>query len=245
MDTRQKIDFIAEFMVDYVNKARASGLAVGLSGGIDSSVAAAIMKIAFPNDSLGLILPIKSLEKDEIYARKLADKINLDTITLDLSELQDGVLSETKALLNPPKERLRLSDANFRARLRMSSIYLAAGMYNYLVVGTDNRAELYTGYFTKYGDGGCDIMPLSNLLKREVYEIARYLDLPREIIERAPSAGLWEGQTDEGEMGVTYDEIDDYLSGKMISQKSIDIIESLHRRTEHKRHTPVACPEFR
>ncbi len=245
MNTKQKIDHIAEFMTNYVKASHTSGLVVGLSGGIDSSVAAAIMKIAFPNNSLGVILPIKSIKNDEVYARKLAEKIKLDTMTIDLSETQDALLTRTTELLKPSADLIRLADANLRARLRMSTIYLVAGMRNYLVVGTDNAAEIYTGYFTKYGDGGCDIMPLSNLLKSEVYEIARYLDLPREIIERPPSAGLWEGQTDEGEMGITYDEIDAFLSGKPIADKSREILERLHRITEHKRHTPVRCPEYK
>ncbi|PID83057.1 MAG: NAD(+) synthase [Clostridiales bacterium] len=244
MNTKNKIDFIAEFMYNYVKNASAKGLIVGLSGGIDSSVAAAIMKIAFPDNSLGIILPIKSQKIDEELAVKLSKKINIDTVTLDLTSVHQKILNDvTKKLAI--SENIKIHDANLRARLRMSAIYLIGGIQNYLVVGTDNKDELYTGYFTKYGDGACDLMPLASLLKGEVYEIARYLDLPREIIERPPSAGLWENQTDEKEMGITYAELDAYLKGESINKISIDIIEKLHKVTEHKRNTPIKCPEIK
>jgi NAD+ synthase len=137
----------------------------------------------------------------------------------------------------------RLTDANLRARLRMSTVYGIANNLNYLVAGTDNAAELLTGYFTKHGDGGVDILPLANITKREVFEWAKILGVPQEIIDRAPSAGLWEGQTDEIEMGTTYDMIDDYIEGKDIPEKDKKIIESLNRRSEHKRNMPPAPPK--
>ncbi len=245
MNTKSKIDHIASFMYDYVKSANASGLVTGISGGIDSAVASAIMKIAYPDNSLGVILPIKSQAEDFILANKLAKTIKLETVNFDLSELHDKLFNAVVKEIAPPKNALKLADANLRARLRMSTIYLIGGLLNYLVVGTDNKAELYTGYFTKYGDGGCDILPLSKLSKAEVYELARYLNLPNEIIERPPSAGLWQGQTDESEMGVSYDEIDAYLRNEIISAKSKEIIENMHRKTEHKRNTPVECPEFK
>src|SRR5690606_7818796 len=117
---------------------------------------------------------------------------------------------------------------NLRARLRMSTLYTIANNLGYMVVGTDNKAEVYTGYFTKYGDGGVDLLPIANLLKREVYEWAKVLGVPNEIINKAPSAGLWDGQTDELEMGTTYDYIDAYISGNEIPEKDRVIIDKLH-----------------
>ena len=112
------------------------------------------------------------------------------------------------------------------------------------MVGTDNAAEVYTGYYTKYGDGGVDLLPISNILKREVYEWARHMGVPDSVIERPPSAGLWEGQTDESEMGTTYDMIDDFIEGKPVPDEDANIIKRLHARSEHKRNMPPKAPKF-
>src|SRR5699024_9511356 len=116
--------------------------------------------------------------------------------------------------------------------------------YRYLVVGTDNAAEYYTGYFTKYGDGGVDLSPLVHLKKGEVYEWARLLDVPSEILDRQPSAGLWENQTDENELGTTYDMIDAWLDGKSIPDNDLQTIKKLYHSTEHKRQLPPIPPKF-
>jgi len=123
-------------------------------------------------------------------------------------------------------------------------VYTFANALDYLVVGTDNAAETLTGYFTKYGDGGVDILPIARLTKREVYEWGRYLDVPKSILDKAPSAGLWEGQTDETEMGVTYDSIDDYIEGKAIDEKDREIIERLNKISGHKRKIPPVPPAY-
>ena len=141
-------------------------------------------------------------------------------------------------------ENHQLTDANLRARLRMTTLYGIANNLNYLVSGTDNAAEILTGYFTKYGDGGVDILPLANLTKREVYEWGRILGVPQSVLDRAPSAGLWDGQTDESEMGTTYAMIDDYLEGKAVPEADQMIIERLNKRSEHKRNMPPAPPLF-
>src|SRR3712207_2488298 len=132
-----------------------------------------------------------------------------------------------------------MCDANLRGRIRMSTVYIVVNNMGYLVVGTDNAAEIHTGYFTKYGDGGVDLIPLANLTKREVYEWAKVLGVHEDIINKAPSAGLWEGQTDENEMGTTYDMIDAIVEGRIndVPKKDQDIIARLHRISEHKRHT--------
>lgn len=144
------------------------------------------------------------------------------------------------------ENNLKMTDANLRARVRMSTVYTVANNLGYLVVGTDNAAEIHTGYFTKHGDGGVDLIPLANLTKREVYEWAKELGVHDDVINKAPSAGLWEGQTDEIEMGTTYDMIDAVLEGRLdeVPQKDQDIIARLHRISEHKRHTAAAPPKF-
>jgi NAD+ synthase len=130
--------------------------------------------------------------------------------------------------------------ANLKPRLRMLTLYYFANKLNYLVVGTGNKSELTMGYFTKYGDGGVDILPLGDLLKTEINKLAAELGVPREIIDKPPSAGLWAGQTDEGEMGITYAELDKILSGepKGILQEKIDLVKSREALSRHKRALP-------
>jgi NAD+ synthase len=132
-----------------------------------------------------------------------------------------------------------LALANLKARLRMTTLYALAQQNNLIVAGTGNADELYMGYFTKYGDGACDILPLANLTKDDIFTASKLLKLPSRIIERAPSASLFAGQTDENEMGVSYNDIDDYLCGKKISESSIKIIERFHKVNSHKFHLPI------
>ena len=183
--------------------------------------------------------------KDANDAIALAEAIGIDYITVDLSEEHDMLMGKIQRRLESYEvKNERLADANLRARLRMTTLYGIGNSLGYLVAGTDNAAEVLTGYFTKYGDGGVDIIPIGNLLKREVFEWSKHLGVPNQIIERQPSAGLWEGQTDELEMGTTYDCIDDYILGKEIPQADKNIIEKLHRTTAHKRKMPPTPPKF-
>ncbi|SMP49834.1 NAD(+) synthase [Anoxynatronum buryatiense] len=236
-----------EWLKDQVNDAGAKGLVVGISGGIDSAVVANLIKRAYPDNSMGLILPISSQQKDVIDGIAVAEAASLQYQIIDFSEIHRTMINKVTDVLQktgPVTEHYqKISDANLRARLRMSTIYAVANAMNYLVVGTDNAAEVYTGYFTKYGDGGVDLLPIAGLLKSEVYRWAEELGVPKQIIERAPSAGLWEGQTDEDEMGVTYEIIDQFLEGKMIPEKEKMIIQSMHEKTRHKRQMPP-MPEW-
>lgn len=245
----QKIDLTVDWLRETVKASGTKGLLVGLSGGIDSSVVAGLIKRAFPRDSLGVIMPCKSHGKDREDAKKCAEAFDLDYVEVELTQAHEAIfgpaLEALEAVKEPDPARLRLTDANLRARLRMSTLYTLAGAMGYLVVGTDNAAETYTGYFTKYGDGGVDILPITHLTKREVYEWGRILGVPESVLERAPSAGLWEGQTDEAEMGTTYERIDDYLEGKPVPEEDRAIIEAMHRRSEHKRRMPAAPPVFK
>lgn len=246
-EIHKKIDKVVMWLRDQVNNAGAKGLAVGISGGIDSAVVACLIKKAFPNNSLGVILPIKSNEKDVDHGVLTAEVCNIEYFSVDLEEEHNGIMKKvTKELTNKElfnNSTKRATDANLRARLRMSTIYTIANNLNYLVVGTDNAAELYTGYYTKYGDGGVDLLPIASLKKHEVYEWAKVLDVPNEIIEKQPSAGLWEGQTDENEMGTTYNYIDAFLAGETIPEKDKAIIERLHKNSAHKRSMPPS-PNF-
>jgi len=189
-----------------------------------------------------VILPIDSNQQDAKHALKAAEACNIKNMAIDLSMEKNSILAKTREGLNAIRavghKNPKLSDGNLRARLRMATLYTLANEMNYLVVGTDNKAELYTGYFTKYGDGGVDILPLASLLKKEVYQWGEYLEVPEEIMHKDPSAGLWEGQSDETEMGITYEKIDRYLQGKKIPDKDEELIKKLHNSTEHKRKTP-------
>ncbi len=245
-----KISKTVDWLKEKVKESNTKGLIVGVSGGIDSAVVAYLIKKAFPENSMGVIMSIKSNPQDRLDALKVINGCDITYLDLDLTKEQEGIYRKVtdelknKNLYN--QENYRMSDANLRARVRMSTVYTVANNMGYLVVGTDNAAEIHTGYFTKYGDGGVDLVPLANLTKREVYEWAKALGVHEDIINKAPSAGLWEGQTDENEMGTTYDMIDSVVEGQLhkVPQKDKEIIERLHRISEHKRHTAAFPPKF-
>lgn len=242
----EKIDLTIEWLREKVKNSGTKGILVGLSGGIDSSVVAFLIKKAFPENSMGVILPCKSHSGDKEDAIALAEAANIKYIEVELTSEQDSILNKVVDALGEDfeEQNKRLTDANLRARLRMSTLYAVAGAQGYLVAGTDNAAETYTGYFTKYGDGGVDILPISELTKREVYQWAEVLGVPQSVINRPPSAGLWEGQTDESEMGTTYAMIDDFLEGKEIPEADRIIINRMHERSQHKRELPPGAPKF-
>jgi NAD+ synthase len=151
----------------------------------------------------------------------------------------DAVPEQTRGA-PPPDSQALLSLVNVKPRLRMATLYFLAGSLNHLVAGTGNRSEIAIGYFTKYGDGGADLLPIGHLVKSEVRALARELHVPSSIIERTPSAGLWMGQSDEEELGFTYAELERYLDEgpQAVSPALAMRIERLTRSTEHKRNLP-------
>lgn len=220
------------WMRSYVAKAGARGIVFGLSGGIDSSLVGALAKAAVGRNALGLIMPCHSDPGDERDARLVARKFGIRTHKVDLSDTYD-------TLVRTLPEADRVTMANIKARLRMTVLYYFANKLNYIVAGATNKSELMVGYFTKHGDGGSDILPIGDILKRDVRKMAWAIGVPQKIIEKAPSAGLWTGQTDEGEMGITYDELDAVLAGELRNRELKRKVTHMISRSEHKRKGPV------
>lgn len=232
---------VEKFLKDKLEETHMSGYVLGISGGIDSSLVAAIANKVCKDKLLCLILPCESMKEDEEDALKLVKHLNLNYLTIDLTKAYLSLKEEVENKLG--KSLDLMSKSNMKVRLRMVTLYALASFKHYLVLGTDNKDERYLGYFTKYGDGAADLLPIVHLTKKEVKEAAYLYGLPKELVERVPSAGLFKGQSDEGEMGVTYEAVDKFLLGEKIEAKNLKIIERLHRISEHKREDiPMAPP---
>jgi NAD+ synthase len=236
-------DNIVEWLREMVAISGARGLVVGMSGGIDSSLTAVIAKEAFPSDSLGLILPCHSVAEDRRLALMVAEKFGIRARVIELDAIYDGLLGAVR-LPAEAAVSARLAEANLKPRLRMAVFYYHANSLKYLVCGTANKSEMMLGYFTKHGDDSVDLMPLGGLLKEEVRKLADEAGLPREIIDRPPTAGLWEGQTDERELGLSYEKIDEYLRGMMagrrreVNRSEAERIIGYISQSTHKREKP-------
>lgn len=244
--TKAEVNEIVDFLKKTLVNSGTNGFALGLSGGIDSAVCAALAQQAISELNRDhildlIILPIGNKYSDADCATEVAKTIGAKVRTVELSNaLEEFLISNGGS--NDAK-----TTGNVKARLRMTAIYFAANAKNLLVLGTDNLSETYTGYFTKHGDGAADVFPISGYTKRQVYAIGRHLGLPESVLTRAPSAGLWDGQTDEEELGIEYNFIDNRLEGLEGSNEAeykerypalAEKLDTQHRITEHKRAAP-------
>lgn len=230
---------ISVWMQDTVREAGGKGLVFGLSGGVDSSVVAALAKMACGDNVLGMIMPCHSSPASAADAKTVARKLGIRTHVADLTTAYDALAAHI-----PHTDGIELT--NVRPRLRMTALYCAAQSLNYLVIGTGNKSERMIGYFTKWGDGAADLAPIANLYKHQVYELAHELAVPEEVIAKAPTADLWEGQTDENEIGMTYDDLDAVLYGietgelSTLDAKLLEKVRKMIAASDHKRCTVPA-----
>lgn len=232
---------IAHWLRSYAAGAGADGYVVGLSGGIDSACTAALCQRAMGANVLGILMPCHSNPADAEMARLVADTFGLQTVLVELGPAYDALLASLPTTVS------ELAAANIKPRLRMTTLYALAQSHNFLVAGTGNKSELAVGYFTKYGDGGVDVEPLGDLYKWQVRLLARELGIPQPVIDRPPSAGLWDGQTDEDEMGITYRSLDHTLAAmesEQLEQAEPNILQRVREmvgKSEHKRQLPPVC----
>lgn len=236
---KKKEQIIINWIRKKVKETGAKGAVIGLSGGIDSSVVGALLVKALGREKvIGIIMPCESNPKDKDHALLVSFRRGIACIVIDLENTFKNLTN-----ILPPGNIL--ASSNLKARLRMSTLYFFANLHNYLVIGTANKTELAVGYLTKYGDGGVDIEPIGDLYKKDVVKLAQYLGIPKEIINKPPSAGLWEGQTDEKEMGITYEELDNILYFRSWNytknHKKERKVEQMIKNSEHKRKPPEIC----
>lgn len=236
-DYAKEFDSRVAFIRSLAESSHTAGIVFGNSGGKDSALVGILCKAACEN-TVGIIMPCASKRNFELDAddgRVLAEQYDIETRLIDLTPVREAEMAQLDGIT-------KLNDAaitNIAPRLRMTTLYAVAAAENRLVAGTGNRSEAYMGYFTKWGDGAHDFNPISDLTATEIFEFLEYLKAPRCIIDKAPSAGLFDGQTDEQEMGVTYKAIDEFLIKGTASEADMAVIRRFHERSEHKRR-PIA-----
>jgi len=237
VETEKRVAFIRSQLED----AGAKGIVFGNSGGKDSALVGILCKMACEN-TVGLIMPCSSKCNygDDLSDALLISKLfRIEKRMVDLTKTSDAI---KKALKNATT-LTSSTEVNIAPRLRMTALYAVAAAEGRLVAGTGNKSERHMGYFTKWGDGAFDFNPIADLTVTEIYKFLVYLDVPKRIIDKAPSAGLYEGQTDEGDMGVTYKAIDEYLNSGVCDPKDMDIIANYHKVSAHKRIPPAVYEE--
>lgn len=239
---------IVEFIKSKVSEANSDGIAIGLSGGIDSTLVAYLACEAVgPSNIFGIIMPSSTTPtEDKTHGIRIAQHLGIDYEEIAIDSILNEFLSVTQL------DNDDLAIGNLKARIRMSTLYYYANYKNYLVIGTGNKSEILIGYFTKHGDGACDMEPIGDLYKCEVFELSEYLDVSTEILNKPPRAGLWDNQTDEDEIGMSYDLLDKILylytekdlknteiAEKLeISVDDVDMIITKIKRSEHKSKVP-------
>ncbi|MEM3715115.1 MAG: NAD+ synthase [Thermoprotei archaeon] len=249
IDSERVVSRITSFIKDFIIKSNRSGIVIGLSGGIDSTVTAYLCVKALGNKNVfGLIMPEANVtpEEDIKDALSVAKKLDIEYRIVDITNYVKNI----EALI-PNSDQV--SRGNIRARIRMVILYYYANVKNYLVVGTGDKSEILLGYFTKYGDGASDFMPIADLYKTQVRELGKYLEVPENILLKKSSPRLWAGQMAETELGLSYDIIDPILyalvdlrlDARTVSEKlnvSEDLVRSIYNRVlsnEHKRRGPM------
>lgn len=244
-DRKKEKDNIVKFIREYFEKNNLGGVVIGISGGKDSAVVAALFAEAIgPERILGVTLPCHSLATDKSDAEIIADFYNFRLINLDLTKTYDSFKEEVYKLGDFTDEELLNSDINIKPRLRMSSLYYLAALESalkgktYVVAGTSNKCEEFVGYFTKGGDNVCDIKTIADFTVEQVLAIGEELNVPHDILYKTPSDGL-SGKSDEDKLGVTYKAITNYMEGKEVTEEDKKIIERLHKNTHHKFNVPT------
>ena len=246
LDYRKVISIIEDFIREKVSDAGIDGIVIGISGGIDSATTAYLAVNSLGKEKvLGLIMPYYH-NQDVEDAKLVCESLGIEHRVVGIKPIVDSFVARLG--FQPDKRSL----GNIMARTRMVLLYAHANQLNRLVLGTSNRSEFLTGYFTKWGDGASDYAPLINLYKTEVWEVAKLLGVPGRIIEKKPTAGRWEGQTDEDELGISYRLLDEILWRLVdlkvprdkvaeelgISVDKVEYVEGLVKQSEHKRRLP-------
>ena len=232
-DYKAEFENRVEFIKSVLADSGAKGIVYGNSGGKDSALVGILCKAACEN-TVGIIMPCstkRNYDEDAVDAKEVAQKYGIETRTVDLTPVKEAETKELAGITELNNAALN----NMAPRIRMLTLYAIAASENRLVAGTGNRSEAYVGYFTKWGDGAHDFNPIADLTVTEIYEFLRYLHAPEFIIKKAPSAALFDGQTDESEMGITYSELDAYIAGNAVDKDKAEIIDRLHSVSEHKR----------
>ena len=252
--TSDDVNELKSFIKSTVTKAGAKGVVIGLSGGIDSAVATKLCADALgPENVLNVFMPSRGTPPEDYkVTSELSSQWGTEYRVVDVQPAVDALAAVLLSDAETPLER-----GNISARCRMIVLYNLAKKRQYLVVGTSNQSEIMMGYFTKFGDGACDMTPLANLYKTEVRQIAALIGVPQPIIDKPPSAGLWEGQTDESDMGIKYEDLDKILYGMEqdrtdsqiaadtgLPKETISDIRRQVRSMEHKRLPAIRPSEF-
>jgi len=232
MNYKQTAEKIGNFIKEKITGL--DGTVLGVSGGIDSTVVAYLAVNALGKEKVyGIIMPyVRNQNMND--GIELSKKLGISHEVIEIKNLVDSY-GKIDYFSN------KISKGNLMARVRMCLLYGKANKDNLMVLGTSNKTEIMLGYFTKYGDGGCDIEPIGDLYKTEIWGLARYLGVDKKLIDKKPTADLWDGQTDEGEIGATYQEIDAVLKGEIKEGKIYNLIQKKIKNSEHKRKMPETC----